>query len=678
MIKIRERKGLLALLALLFIFAACKGESPTAPPTSTGGGSGGNVTPPTAATLTLSASNLNPLVTSTTVITATATQNGQPVTNGTAVEFKTTAGTFSETQDVTAIRTTTNGIATVTLTNSAAGVAVVTAALTNVAKSITVTFVAVPVVPPPVSTTPTITAITPAFGRPQGGETVTITGTNFHSPVRVVFDFGSGVTKDAFVSSVTATSIQVITPQVDLVTAQTKAATILVFVDPGTASEVKATAATPFTYRADVLTPVVQAVTPSSGPVEGGTRVTIIGNGFQAPMQVQFGSISGNTWQDAQIVSIAFNQIIVLTPDARSTSPNGGATVTGPVDMRLRNINSNTVTDAANAFRFTPKAQVTAMGPTQGPATGGTRVTIDGVGFTDPMAIVIGGVAALPIKISGTQIIAITAPALITSCANLTNPSTVTNIDNGDQAIALPFTYILAKPTIASISNPASPGGPVTIVVNDPGQGAVQFTFGGKGGFISSAVPDPSGRFTTYTVNLPPAGAFAFPQVPCVVGGVTGTMNKPLTVDVVFTNLLSQCTVTSAGGLQIDPPDVSCQLPPPAFATISPASPICATIPGTISIAGGTATTTFTVSNTGGQPLQLTSVTVTPQGPGTLAGEFTVTPPASTTVAPGASATFTVNFDPSTVGSKHVDITVGTSDAAHPTLSTCVNATAGP
>jgi len=675
MTRIRERKGLLALLALLFIFAACKGESPTAPPNTSTGSPGGSVTPPTTATLTLSVSNGTPLVNSTTVITATATQNGQPVANGTAVEFKTTAGTFVETQDVTAIRTTTNGVATVTLTNSSAGVATITAALTNVAKSVNVTFVASPVIPPPVDTTPTITAVSPAFGRPQGGEVVTITGRNFHAPVRVVFDFGGGVTKDAFVSSVTSTAIQVITPQVDLVTAQTKTATIIVFEDPGTASEVKATFATPFTYRADVLTPVVQAVLPSSGPVDGGTRLTIVGTGFQSPVQVQFGSISLNTWQDAQVISVNFNQIIVLSPDARSTSPNGGTTVTGAVDMRIRNINSNTVTDTGNAFRYTPKAQVTAMGPTQGPATGGTRVTIDGVGFTDPMAIVIGGVAALPIKISGTQIIAITGPALLTACANVTKPSLVVNIDNGDSAAALDFTYIVAKPTIASIVPSAAPaGGPVTITVNNANANdPVSFNFASKPGFVTSATQN--GQQVVYTVNLPLEGAFTFPTKPCMVGSVAGTFTANLNAEVAYLNLVNQCA--AAASMDIIPADTSCHIPPPANASIAPASPNCNAIPGTISAASGTGTATFTVTNSGGQSVNVTGVVVTP-GANTSSGEFTVSP-ASATVAPGGSTPFTITFDPSLpVGAKSATIAVSTNDPAHPTLNTCVTGNAGP
>ena len=97
---------LLALAALLAIFAGCKAESPTAPPPVGSGGNGGSgnppsggVTPPVGAAVTLSVSNPNPLTNSITNITATVTLNGQAVVNGTAVEFTTDVGTFTDTQD---------------------------------------------------------------------------------------------------------------------------------------------------------------------------------------------------------------------------------------------------------------------------------------------------------------------------------------------------------------------------------------------------------------------------------------------------------------------------------------------------------------------------------------------------------------------------------------------------
>src|SRR2546423_1386762 len=128
MIKTKARNYLLATMAILAIFAGCKGESPTSPnnnpPPQT---PGGNVTPPTGATIALSVSSAQPQVDSSSIITATVTQNGQPVPNGTAVEFTTSLGTFTEANAQTMIRTTTNGVATATLTSSTAGTATITA-----------------------------------------------------------------------------------------------------------------------------------------------------------------------------------------------------------------------------------------------------------------------------------------------------------------------------------------------------------------------------------------------------------------------------------------------------------------------------------------------------------------------------------------------------------------------
>src|SRR4029077_20636141 len=126
-------------------------------------------------------------VNSNVVITATVTQNNQSVPNGTAVQFITNLGTFTDTGGTQSIRTTTNGVATATLTSASAGTATVTATVNNVSKQITVTFSTQPVVPPPPSTTPTIPPTPPNTGKPQGGDTLTITGTNFNGPLRVLF-----------------------------------------------------------------------------------------------------------------------------------------------------------------------------------------------------------------------------------------------------------------------------------------------------------------------------------------------------------------------------------------------------------------------------------------------------------------------------------------------------------
>src|SRR5437588_11241808 len=131
MIKLRQRKWLFALLAILALFAGCKSESPTSPgtnPPPTGGGT----PPPSGAVVTLTVSNANPLVGSTSTITATVTQNNVAVPNGTAVEFDTTLGVFSDTNANKTIRTTTNGVATAILTSATAGTATATAVVNRV------------------------------------------------------------------------------------------------------------------------------------------------------------------------------------------------------------------------------------------------------------------------------------------------------------------------------------------------------------------------------------------------------------------------------------------------------------------------------------------------------------------------------------------------------------------
>ena len=77
------------------------------------------------------------------------------------VEFLTDVGTFTDTQDVRTIRTTTNGVASAVLTNSSAGVATVTVTVNNVTKSVKITFSDLPVIPPIPSTAPTIISVSP-------------------------------------------------------------------------------------------------------------------------------------------------------------------------------------------------------------------------------------------------------------------------------------------------------------------------------------------------------------------------------------------------------------------------------------------------------------------------------------------------------------------------------------
>ena len=682
---LRQRKYLFALLALLVVFAGCKGESPTAPTptggTSGGGGTAGGTTPPVGATITLTVSNATPLVNSTSIVTATVTLNGNPVPNGTAVEFDTTLGTWQDTGSAVTIRTTTNGVATATLTSPSAGTAKVTAIVNNVLRTTNIVFQTAPVTPPPnTPTAPTVTGVAPTSGLAAGGETITITGTNFRSPVRVLFDFGGGIVKEGFVANVTPTQLTVVTPHVDLGAGQTLAATIVVINEAGSTSEVRVSASAPFTFRVAQLTPIVATVSPDSGPIGGGTRITIFGSGFEAPVQVSFSKQTA--FASMQVISVTFNQIIALTPTARDVNPDGSGVLVGPVDLRVLNINSNKSVTLTAAFRYTPAMQITGARPLQGTALGGTDVTIDGIGFDPPVDVFIAGILAQTLRVSGTQILARTS-GLASPCGTNSGPIKVVNINNGDfDSSAATFAYIGVNPLITGISGgPFVPGSTLTATVQDPGIGPLgtallQFSLAG-----TKLTPTPN-QITvgtgsqTFAMVIPSTG-FVFPTLICTTSGGApgnGTQLGPINVDLVFTNLTTGCSYTLSNGVTINPPGPNLCLQPPTATTV----PLCpATTPAVGAAIGANTpgTATFTVSNAPNSRDLIVSGFV--GAPGTNA--TSVTPPiGSTTIPAGTTQTFTVTVKATAAGPYTGTVTFTTNDPTKSSQSVCISGTAAP
>jgi hypothetical protein len=657
-----ERKTWIAGLVVLALFAGCKGDSPTAPPP---GGGNPPTTPPVSASVTVTASNSSPVVDSLVVITATATLGGAPVPNGTAVEFVSNGGALDG-GGTSIIKTTTNGVATVTLTSSAASTVRVQATVNNVSRTVDVTFSAKPVTQPPPNTTPTISSVTPAVGRPSGGEIIRINGANFKAPVRVLFDVGLPLPVEASVVSVTSTTIEVVTPGVNIATEQQLVADIIVLTEAGSGAEQRIVANDLFTFRNEVLTPRVTTVSPNSGPVTGNTIVKIFGDGFQAPVQVLFGTA------EARVIEVKYAEITVETPVARDTNPDGSGVVTGPVDITVRNINSRTTATFPSGFFYKNAVQITAVGPTEGVYTGGTRVQIDGSGFLPPVAVTIGGVAAQPISVSGTRVIALTSGVNITSCADLSGPVSVTNIANGDQASGPPFTYRVPKPTIISVSpSPVVEGGNITVLVANAQPGVNRIKLGDRVVFPTGATFNPDGS-ASFTVPVPTN--FEFPTVACTNGTVVGERNTPLTLDVTYLNVQTTCTDTAADALVVTPADLSCQLPPPPeIVQVVPVVGSCADA-GTVSAASGTGTATITFNNIGGQPLTVQRNSVT----GPQAAEFTVAP-SSISINPGQSGSFTVTFDPAAAGAnRSASVNFTTNDADEGSINVCLEGDAIP
>jgi hypothetical protein len=658
----RNSKLLLALFALMLILGACKGESPTAPPTGGGGGGGGGT--PNVFDMQLTASSANPVVDSSSIITATVTLNGSPAPNGTAVQFSASTNGVLDGEGQSTIKTTTNGVASVTLSSTVAGAVTVTAVVANVSRTVTVTFRAGTVPPVPPTTAPSIERIEPAIGRPQGGEVVRIIGKNFRAPVRVLFDTGGAVPLEAFVVSVTDTQIEVISPAVNLGTGQNLPVDVIVITAAGTATEARVEREDGFTFRNDQLTPVIHTASPNSGPVTGGTRVTIFGEGFQAPVQVLFDTA------EARVINVDFNQIIVEAPAGRDTSPDGSGAVVGPVDIVVRNINSGTEDLMADGFAYKAALAVIAVGPGAGPYTGGTRVQIDGIGFVGPVAVVVrtpdGDIPLQPINVSGTRIIALTPGIAVEDCESVEGPIIVTNIVNGDQAEGPGFIFFVLQPVIVNI-RPANAADPVindgdtiliTVANAQPGD-IVRFTIGGSTVFPSGETFDPASGTVTYTVAVP--SGLEFPTEACTVNGAEGDIEVAARFDVGYENVSTGCEDVAEDALEVTPSAPACNADP------APNAEIAFTANGAGCANAGT---TITFNNTGNATLNVTAGELQ----GTNADEFSVTPP-SRTIAAGASGTFTVSADaPTAPGTRNATVTFTTNDPDDATFAVCLQA----
>jgi hypothetical protein len=196
--------------------------------------------------------------------------------------------------------------------------------------------------------------------------------------------------------------------------------------------------------------PTIATVTPVSGPVAGGTSVTIAGANFRTGMSVKFGP------NDA--TSISLNSATQMTV----TTPPGPA---GPVNVIVTNI-EHEAAQLVNGFTYvgaqsTPT--ISTISPTSGPQTGGVDILINGTGFMPGAIVNICGQQVVVLNLTATQIHTLT-PA----CAPGPVTITVTNPDGGTATLTDGFNSIATStPTVTSVS-PASgsPSGGTAVTIN--------------------------------------------------------------------------------------------------------------------------------------------------------------------------------------------------------------------
>lgn len=345
---------------------------------------------------------------------------------------------------------------------------------------------------------PQPTSITPTFGDPAGGTSVTIGGTSFQNGATVSLG-GTPATNVVVVDPTTITAVT---------GAHAAGVVNVVVTNP---DNVSGTLANGYTYG---IAPTVSSVTPSSGPTAGGTNVTILGSDFQNGALVNFGGVPASN-------------IVVNGPSSISaTTPPHAA---GAADVVVTNPDNLSGT-LSNGFTYGASPTVSSVSPSTGPAAGGTNVTIDGTNFQNGATVSFGGAVA-------TAIVVVNATTI--TCTTTAHPAgivdvVVTNPDAQQAILVNGFTYGSA-PAVAAIAPDfgTTAGGTNVTITGGNFQNGATATIGGASvvglTFIST---------TTLTGQTPPRAT-------------------PGAVDVVVTNPDTQSGTLTNGYTYVPAPAVT-------------------------------------------------------------------------------------------------------------------------
>ena len=282
--------------------------------------------------------------------------------------------------------------------------------------------------------------INPAFGPELGGTIVTITGSFFTGATAVHF----GTTAASFLID-SDTQITAVSPS----------GTGKVHVTVTTPNGTSVTApADEFTY---IPAPTVLSIAPFQGPEGGGISVSITGTNFTGATSVRFGPTS---------TSFIVNNESSIT----AISPSG----TGIVDVTVTRLNGTSAITAADRFTYIPAPAVTSINPNQGPQSGGTSVTINGVNFAGATGVKFGSVPAAFTVISGSQITAILPLGTGVVDVTVATPNGTSPITSADR-----FAYKQsASIALFASPNPTSVDEPVTLTATvTPGSATGTVTF---------------------------------------------------------------------------------------------------------------------------------------------------------------------------------------------------------
>lgn len=422
--------------------------------------------------------------------------------------------------------------------------------------------------------------VIPAYGASAGGNTVTVLGSGFLAEKVDPTDGGILETRsaidqltfgqfDAQVVSVSAdgTQAEVVVPRYSTTPITDNQAVDVTVTTSVPESEVTETKTRPsaYVYLADEPQPEIVSISPNAGPLDGGTPVTILGSGFQTPVQVTFGDLT------ATEVVVIDDQTLADDDEIRCLSPDysqQGVTPPVAVDVTVTNMRTGNSATSPTQFTYGDNLFISGNSPSQGQR--GDFVVVYGSGFEDPLRLflLVNGETELEVtRVSGTEITARIPNDLVT-CGDVTGDFRVDLVESDNlTAQGGRYTLIGNNPRVLSVD-------PLFVQEIADGDGVTpsditvygqRFAPGAIVEIDTYRIPNDDIEVVDETqidvMNLPPPNAFNldWDEVSCLNNdGLAGTRRAATPVDVAVINIPGQCRDVLTGAIVYEPQDPEC------------------------------------------------------------------------------------------------------------------------
>jgi alpha-tubulin suppressor-like RCC1 family protein len=208
--------------------------------------------------------------------------------------------------------------------------------------------------------------------------------------------------------------------------------------------------------------PAITALSPSAGPLTGGTPVTITGTNLTGAVSVKFGSRAAQSF-----TVLSATQLSVIAPAG-----------SGMVDVRVSTPSGVSRNTSRDNYQFMAPPTVARVAPFQGPQSGGTAVTISGRNLSGASAVTFGGTPAKSFRSLSSTSISAVAPAGAPGIVDIA----VTTPGGVNANTAADDYRFVAAPTITAVTPAAGPkAGATTVTITGTDLiGASSVRFGTK------------------------------------------------------------------------------------------------------------------------------------------------------------------------------------------------------